>query len=149
MADSIKQESEIVTDKVAGTEPEARHEASHGGDAVKDKTDENKFETGKESTKSSVEQDVKNFVEAVKEKAAGAFNFVAGGEGEGKGLVGTVKEKAAEAYHYVAEKVTEATHVVTGDSNKEVIKDSSQSSVTAAAVTDKPDEQVNEAETQK
>ncbi|CAF1637026.1 unnamed protein product [Rotaria magnacalcarata] len=140
MADSIKQESEIATDKVPGT----GSEASHDGDAVKDKTDENKSEAGKESTKTSVEQDVKSFVEAVKEKAAGAFNFVAGGEGEGKGLVGTVKEKAAEAYHYVTEKVTEATHVVTGDSHKEVIKDSSQSSVT-----DKANEPVNEAEAQK
>ncbi|CAF4091404.1 unnamed protein product, partial [Rotaria magnacalcarata] len=112
-------------------------------DLKSNKTDENKSEAGKESTKTSVEQDVKSFVEAVKEKAAGAFNFVAGGEGEGKGLVGTVKEKAAEAYHYVTEKVTEATHVVTGDSHKEVIKDSSQSSVT-----DKANEPVNEAEAQ-
>ncbi|CAF5197311.1 unnamed protein product, partial [Rotaria magnacalcarata] len=64
MADSIKQESEIATDKVPGT----GSEASHDGDAVKDKTDENKSEAGKESTKTSVEQDVKSFVEAVKEK---------------------------------------------------------------------------------
>jgi hypothetical protein len=30
------------------------------------------------------------------------YNYVAGGEGEGKGLVGTVKEKAAEAYVYIS-----------------------------------------------
>ncbi|CAF4575672.1 unnamed protein product [Rotaria sp. Silwood1] len=140
MADSLKKDTEVVKDKVAGAASEASHEASHSVDAIKDKVDEKKSETSKESNRNSVEHDVKSFVEAVKEKAAEAYNYVAGGEGEGKGLVGTVKEKAAEAYHYVAEKVTEATHAVAGDSHKEVAKDSNQSSGVSAnadAATDK------------
>jgi len=84
-------------------------------------------------------------VETVKEKAAGAYNYVAGGEGEGKGLVGAVKEKATEAYNYVAEKVTEATHAVSGEANKEVAKDPNQPIGTrASAAVDAAKDKVQE-----
>jgi len=98
-----------------------------GVDAVKDKID-----VSKESNKNSAEHEAKSLVETVKEKAAGAYNYVAGGEGD-KGLVGTVKEKATEAYNYVAEKVSEATHAVTGEANKDVAKDSNHSAGTRAS----------------
>lgn len=55
------------------------------------------------------------------------------------------------SYHYVAEKVTEATHAVTGDSHKDVVKDSSQSVGTnenaASDSTEKINEQANEVST--
>jgi len=72
------------------------------------------------SNKNHAEHESKSIVDTVKEKAAGAYTFVAGGEGD-KGLVGTVKEKAAEACHFVAEKFSEATHALSGD--KEAPKD--------------------------
>jgi len=148
MADAIKKGAEAVKDKASEVTSGASYEAHkhaakdsdrsvgdrvcHGVDAAKDKFDEKKCEASKESNKSSAEHEAKGLVETVKEKAAEAYNYVAGGEGEGKGLVGTVKEKATEAYNYVAEKVTEATHAVTGEANKEVAKDSNQSVGTRA-----------------
>ncbi|CAF1066649.1 unnamed protein product [Rotaria sordida] len=148
MADSVKQDAEVAKNQVTGTTSATSQEASRGTDATKDNVDEKKSETSKEPHRNSVEQDVKSFVDAVKEKATEAYNYVAGGEGEGKGLVGTVKEKAAEAYNYVAEKVTEATHAVAGDAQKDVAKDSNQSSgtptnVTADATSNKVDEKAN------
>jgi hypothetical protein len=89
------------------------------------------------------------------------YNYVAGGE-DGKGFVETVKEKAGEAYvfisyifflinfynfryNFVAEKVSEVTHAVTGEHNKEVAKDSNETVGTRAgaavdAVKDKAQE---------
>jgi len=148
MAEAIKKGAEAVKDKASEVTSGASYEAhksaakdsdrsvgdrvSHGVDAVKDKCDEKKSEASKEAHKDSAEHEAKGIVETVKEKATEAYNYVAGGEGEGKGLVGTVKEKATEAYNYVAEKVSEATHAVTGDANKEVAKDSNQSIGTRA-----------------
>ena len=53
------------------------------------------------------------------------------------------------SYNYVAEKVTEATHAVTGEANKEVAKDSNQSVGTRAnaavdAAKDKVQEKTSE-----
>ena len=49
------------------------------------------------------------------------------------------------SYNYVAEKVSEATHAVTGEANKEVAKDSSQSVGTrAGAAVDAAKDKVNE-----
>jgi hypothetical protein len=49
------------------------------------------------------------------------------------------------SYNYVAEKVTEATHVVTGEANKEVAKDSNQSVGTrASAAVDAAKDKVQE-----
>jgi len=103
-----------------------------------------KSEASKESNKNSAEHEAKGLVETVKEKAAEAYTYVAGGEGD-KGLVGTVKEKATEAYNYVAEKVSEATHAVSGEANKEVAKDSNQSVGTrASAAVDAVKDKANE-----
>ena len=49
------------------------------------------------------------------------------------------------SYNYVAEKVSEATHAVTGDANKEVAKDSNQSVGTrAGAAVDAAKDKVGE-----
>jgi len=116
-------------------------------DAVQDKVEETKSELPKESNKNSGEHEAKGIVETVKEKAAEAYTYVAGGE-DVKGLVETIKEKATEACHYVAEKVSEAAHAVTGDTHKEVGKNSDHSvdaSANAAGdtVKDKVDEKTS------
>jgi hypothetical protein len=54
------------------------------------------------------------------------------------------------SYHYVAEKVSEATHSVSGEANKEVAKDSDQpigtrASAAVDAVKDKVSEKTSEA----
>jgi hypothetical protein len=161
MTDAVKHGAEAVKDKVSEVTSGASYEAnkaaakdsnqsvgarvSHGVDAVKDKVDEKKSELSKESNKDSAEHEAKGIVETVKEKAAEAYNYVAGTGEDGKGLVETVKEKASEAYNYVAEKVSEATHAVTGDANKEVAKDSDQPIGTrASAAVDAAKDKVNE-----
>ena len=49
------------------------------------------------------------------------------------------------SYNYVAEKVTEATHAVSGEANKEVAKDSDQSIGTrAGAAVDAAKDKINE-----
>jgi hypothetical protein len=54
-------------------------------------------------------------------------------------------EFCVSSYNYVAEKVSEATHAVTGDANKEVAKDSSQPIGTrASAAVDAAADKVNE-----
>jgi len=162
MADAVKHATEAVKDKASEVTSGAGYQAhkegakdsdrsvgdrlNHGVGAVKDKIDEKKSEASKESNKSSAENEAKGIVETVKEKAAEAYNYVAGsGDNDGKGLVETVKEKAAEAYNYVAEKVTEVSHAVTGDANKEVAKDSNQSIGTrAGAAVDAAKDKVHE-----
>jgi len=155
MTDAVKYGAEAVKDKVSEVTSGASYEVNktaakdsdrsigdrigHGVDAVKDKFDEKKSEVSKDANKNAAEHEAKGLVETMKEKAAEAYNYVAGAAagvagaaagvaGEGGAIVGTVKEKATEAYNYVAEKVSEATHAVTGDANKEVAKDSSQQS---------------------
>jgi DNA polymerase II small subunit/DNA polymerase delta subunit B len=158
MAEAVKKGAEAVKDKVSESVSGASYEAnkaaakdsnqsvgdrlSSGVDAVKDKIDEKKAEASKESNKSSAENEAKGLVETVKEKAAEAFNYVAGGS---EGLVETVKEKATGAYNYVAEKVSEATHAVSGEANKEVAKDSDQPVGTrASAAVDAAKDKVQE-----
>jgi len=161
MSDTAKKVGDAAKDKVSEVASGASYEAnkaaakdsnrsvgdrvSHGVDAAKDKVDEKKAEASKDSNKDAAEQEAKGIVETVKEKAAEAYHYVAGGEDGSKGLVETVKDKATEVYEYVAEKVSAGASAVSGEANQEVAKDSNQSIGTrAGAAVDAAKDKVNE-----
>lgn len=72
-------------------------------------------ECSKDSNKQAAENEAKGIVETAKEKAAGAYV---------KWILGMFSNVyfADFSYNYVAEKVTEATHAVTGEDGKGLVE---------------------------
>ncbi|CAF0890163.1 unnamed protein product [Rotaria sp. Silwood1] len=118
---NVKDAAHAIAEKVKGVTSGASHEAN------------------KEATKTnnlSIVEDKSN--ETKKESA------------EERGVISHIGDTISNAYHYVAEKVHEATSVVSFETNKEKVKDSDNTvgervEAACSAIGDKTEEKVHQA----
>ncbi|CAF2412095.1 unnamed protein product [Rotaria sp. Silwood2] len=138
---NVKDAAHAIAEKVKGVTSGASFEAN------KEAATTNNYSTGNHTDRTVDIVTDKNIMPFLEEKNNEAKKEAT----EERGVIGHIGDTLSNAYHYVAEKVHEATSVVSFENNKEKVKDSDNTvgeRVTAAcsAVGDKTEEKVHQAQ---